>query len=140
MSIQFKSHQRSWWFVHTQPTQKALSPGPESHQRSWWMVHIQPVFDQSQSESDRRVRLGMNNPPTALVGLLTIRLRGVASLFQHPARRFLLSDQEDIEGPATKLLVSCAIHFRTIPEYVPITVVASRFVIIEINCINAERR
>src|SRR6185369_4254485 len=68
MSIRFKSHQRSWWFVHNRPTQKALSPGPESHQRSWWIVHIQPGFDQSQSGSDRRVRLRMNNPPTALVG------------------------------------------------------------------------
>ena len=38
---------------------------------------------------------------------------------------FLLSDQEDVESPAPKLLVSCAIHLRAIPEYVPIPVVAS---------------
>jgi hypothetical protein len=28
MSIQLKSHQRSWWFVHTQPTQRTLNRVP----------------------------------------------------------------------------------------------------------------
>jgi hypothetical protein len=46
----------------------ALGGGPEFHQRSWWFVHIQHGSDQPESESERRVRLAMNNPPTALVG------------------------------------------------------------------------
>src|SRR2546427_3384947 len=62
-----KSHQRSWWIVHTQPTKRPLHarpknptnevggsfilclqkdcrmPCPKSHQRSWWIVHTQPT-------------------------------------------------------------------------------------------------
>src|SRR5882724_6509 len=61
-----ESHQRSWWFVHTQPKKgtgacvsripptqlvvrsysayKGLEHArPESHQRSWWFVHTQPT-------------------------------------------------------------------------------------------------
>ncbi len=45
----------------------ALGGDPKSHQRSWWIVHIQPRSDQPKSESERRFRLGMNDPPTALV-------------------------------------------------------------------------
>jgi hypothetical protein len=29
-----KSHQRSWWIVHTQPTKETDGPRPESHQRA----------------------------------------------------------------------------------------------------------
>src|SRR6266446_1981566 len=61
-----QSHQRSWWFVHTRPTRE-LGKLLKSHQRSWWIVHTQPGADQTERESAQRVRLGMNNPPTALV-------------------------------------------------------------------------
>src|SRR2546427_219038 len=39
-----KSHQRSWWIVHTQPTKRGWAqPGFKSHQRSWWIVHTLPT-------------------------------------------------------------------------------------------------
>jgi hypothetical protein len=38
-----QSHQRSWWFVHTQPTRNLRAPGLESHRRSRWFIHTQPT-------------------------------------------------------------------------------------------------
>src|SRR6266478_9811744 len=66
MSIQFKSHQRSWWIVHNRPTQKALSPGPESHQRSWWFVHTLPTQEALSPgpESHQRSWWIVHNRPT----------------------------------------------------------------------------
>src|SRR5205814_2067635 len=43
VKVRPKSHQRSWWIVHTQPTKGLGAPGPKSHQRSWWIVHTQPT-------------------------------------------------------------------------------------------------
>src|SRR5205809_8063961 len=76
-----KSHQRSWWIVHTQPTETAPRLGfPKSHQRSWWIVHTLPTPEAKASDEQFPsalelaiaelcgLRLSMNNPPTALVG------------------------------------------------------------------------
>src|SRR5215470_5144995 len=41
----------------------------KSHQRSWWIVHTQPTERKKRRNEIRVTRLGMNNPPTALVGL-----------------------------------------------------------------------
>src|SRR6185436_10926194 len=80
---QVKSHQRSWWIVHTQPTSRlrpgqvwnptnaagglfilnlqatCTRPGLESHQRSWWIVHTQPTGNLHPA--------GFRIPPTQLV-------------------------------------------------------------------------
>jgi hypothetical protein len=41
---------------------------PKSHQRSWWIVHTQPNFLLGFALRLIRVRSGMNHPPTPLVG------------------------------------------------------------------------
>src|SRR6266446_6934367 len=67
-----KSHQRSWWFVsYSAYTKETAAPCPESHQRSWWIVHTQPNSPVGFTLRLIKARLGMKNPPTALVGFRT---------------------------------------------------------------------
>jgi hypothetical protein len=52
-------------------TKEAAAARPESHQRSWWIGHTQPNSAVGFTLRLIKVRLDMNNPPTALVGFRT---------------------------------------------------------------------
>src|SRR5882724_12171100 len=69
-----ESHQRSWWIVHTRPTRTGTrsSPNPTNA----LVDCVPPSCNVAQATSSleshvgrRFVRLSMNDPPTALVGL-----------------------------------------------------------------------
>src|SRR6185503_13225292 len=64
-----ESHQRSWWIVHTQPTNGAARRlcFPESHQRSWWIVHTQPTAALPAAV--------LQNPTNAVGGSFTLSLQ-----------------------------------------------------------------
>jgi hypothetical protein len=48
--------------------QTKLRLGLKSHQRSWWIIHTQPNCPREFVIQLSRERPDMNNPPTALVG------------------------------------------------------------------------
>src|SRR5882724_13331136 len=52
-------------------TNETAATCPESHQRSWWIVHTQPNSPVGFTLRLVKARLGMKNPPTALVGFRT---------------------------------------------------------------------
>jgi hypothetical protein len=74
-----KSHQRSWWIVHTQPTKGAHPGGPFSSPQSPRSARRLRRGKRLEAGSDLG-RSFMKDPPTALVGF--------AGLFTHSLMRW----------------------------------------------------
>src|SRR3989442_1325870 len=68
MRVRHESHQRSWWIVHTQPTETA-DARPSRIPPTQLVDCSYPAY-----APNGRFRPRMNDPPTALVGLGPPRL------------------------------------------------------------------
>src|SRR5262249_43255165 len=78
----------------------------KSHQRSWWIVHAQPT--KGRAWSARACRLSLNNPPTALVGFGKCSLSTFSAATTHPLG--IIPLQLDIysrESPQLQLSDEC---------------------------------
>src|SRR5215471_7194742 len=70
LTLNRKSHQRSWWIVHIRPTddatfRTALFPSARASSRASWRARRETGMARGAFLGRRH----MNNPPTALVGL-----------------------------------------------------------------------